>query len=80
MSLPRFLRRFTSLSLLVYIMTCGVECYQRLKDYQKAVDLLQELLSQTTHLQDYRGRWYDRLALNLQAHLHKPLLVRHFIA
>ncbi|KAK4328339.1 hypothetical protein Pmani_001251 [Petrolisthes manimaculis] len=73
-SLPRFLRRFTSLSLLVYIMTCGVECCQRLKNYQRAVELLQELLGQTTHLQDYRGRWYDRLALNLQSHLRNPVL------
>lgn len=71
-SLPRFLRRFTSVSLLVYVLTCSVECYQKLKNYHKAVEQLQELLAQTTHLQDYRGRWYDRLALNLEMHLKKP--------
>ncbi|CAL4136772.1 unnamed protein product, partial [Meganyctiphanes norvegica] len=71
-SLPTFLRRFTSISILLYILTCGVETYQRLKKYQLAVDLLQELLNQKTHLQDYHGRWYMRLALNLEQHLKKP--------
>nr|XP_045611977.1 fanconi-associated nuclease 1-like [Procambarus clarkii]XP_045611978.1 fanconi-associated nuclease 1-like [Procambarus clarkii] len=79
-SLPRFLRRFTSISLLVYILTCSVECYQRLKNYQKAVEQLQELLDQTTHLQDYRGRWYDRLALNLEMHLKKPAMAVEVIS
>ncbi|XP_070000546.1 fanconi-associated nuclease 1 [Penaeus vannamei] len=71
-SLPSFLRRFTSVSVLIYILTCSVECHQRLKSYQKAVDQLQDLLKQRTHLQDYRGRWFDRLALNLATHLKKP--------
>ncbi|XP_047501119.1 LOW QUALITY PROTEIN: fanconi-associated nuclease 1-like [Penaeus chinensis] len=70
--LPSFLRRFTSVSVLIYILTCSVECHQRLKSYQKAVDQLQDLLKQRTHLQDYRGRWFDRLALNLATHLKKP--------
>ncbi|ROT66235.1 putative fanconi-associated nuclease 1 isoform X2 [Penaeus vannamei] len=43
-SLPSFLRRFTSVSVLIYILTCS----------------------------DYRGRWFDRLALNLATHLKKP--------
>lgn len=73
-SLPSFLRHFTSVSLLVYILTCSVECYQRIKSYQKAVNQLQELLDQDIYLQDYRGRWYDRLALNLEMHLKKPAL------
>ncbi|KAK7073069.1 Fanconi-associated nuclease 1 [Halocaridina rubra] len=75
LSLPSFLRRFTSISLLIYVMTCSVECLQRLKNYRKAVKQLKFLLSQKTHLQDYRGRWYDRLALNLNQHLKSPKVI-----
>ena len=72
MSLPRFLRCYSSISVLVHILSCSVECYQRLKNYRKAVEQLRFLLNQTTHLQDYRGRWYDRLALNLEMHRKLP--------
>lgn len=72
LSLPAFLRCYTSISVLVHILSCSVECYQRLKMYRKAVEQLRFLLNQTSHLQDYRGRWYDRLALNLEAHLKLP--------
>ncbi|XP_071533852.1 fanconi-associated nuclease 1-like [Panulirus ornatus] len=78
-SLPRFLRRFTSVSLLVYILMRSVECYQRTKRYQKAVDQLQELLDQKTYLMDYHGCWYERLALNLEVHMKKPKLALEVI-
>ncbi|XP_018021778.1 fanconi-associated nuclease 1-like [Hyalella azteca] len=67
--LPRFLRRYTSLSLLVLIKVHRVEALQRLKKYSDAVKTLRELLDQHTHHQDRRGGWYDRLALNLDQHL-----------
>lgn len=74
-SLPRFLRRFTSLSLLVYMLSVMVELLQKLRQYEASVALLEELLGQDTHLQDHRGLWYTRLALNLHAHLRKPAKV-----
>ncbi|KAF2351349.1 hypothetical protein FHG87_017895 [Trinorchestia longiramus] len=67
--LPRFLRRYTSLSLLVHVKAQRVEALQRLKKYKNAVKVLRELLAQTIHHQDWRGAWYDRLALNLDQHL-----------
>ncbi|XP_068216662.1 fanconi-associated nuclease 1-like [Palaemon carinicauda] len=73
LSLPTFLRCYTSMSVLVYIISCSVECYQRLKNYRKAVEQLRFLLNQTSYLQDYRGRWYDRLALNLEVYLKSPV-------
>ena len=72
LSLPPFLRRFTSISILVFILTCKVEVLQKLRDYKSANDILESLLSQKYYLQDYRGRWFDRLALNLQTHLKNP--------
>lgn len=39
---------------------------------QEAVEELQSLLLQTVYCPDSRGRWWDRLALNLHQHLKKP--------
>lgn len=36
---------------------------------QEAVKDLEDLLSQKTYCPDSRGRWWDRLALNLHQHL-----------
>ncbi|CAB1429516.1 unnamed protein product [Pleuronectes platessa] len=50
----------------------GVEILQRLRQYEEAVEELESLLSQSVYCPDSRGRWWDRLALNLQQHLKKP--------
>ncbi|XP_037073974.1 fanconi-associated nuclease 1-like [Pollicipes pollicipes] len=71
-ALPLFLRKFTAVSILMYVWTKGVELLQRRKDYEGAVRLLRALLAQRTYLPDYRGLWHDRLALNLQQHLRRP--------
>lgn len=39
---------------------------------QDAVEELRSLLSQSVYCPDSRGRWWDRLALNLHQHLKKP--------
>ncbi|CAL1262121.1 unnamed protein product [Larinioides sclopetarius] len=71
-SLPLFLKRYTSFHVYIRCMTLGVEALQRLRQYKEAVSLLRKLLKQTTFCQDYKGRWYDRLALNLEQHLKQP--------
>lgn len=40
--------------------------------FQEAVKELRSLLLQTAYCPDSRGRWWDRLALNLHQHLKKP--------
>ncbi|KAG8190340.1 hypothetical protein JTE90_014444 [Oedothorax gibbosus] len=70
-SLPPFLKRYTSFHVYIRCMTQGVEALQRLRQYDEAVTLLKMLLKQKTYCQDYKGRWYDRLALNLEQHLKK---------
>ncbi|KFM82475.1 Fanconi-associated nuclease 1, partial [Stegodyphus mimosarum] len=70
--MPVFLKRYTSFHVYVRCMTQGVEILQRLRHYNEAVILLKRLLKQKVFCQDYRGRWWDRLALNLEQHLKKP--------
>lgn len=43
---------------------------------QEAVKELQDLLSQKVYCPDSRGRWWDRLALNLHQHLKRLEPVR----
>ncbi|XP_056428513.1 fanconi-associated nuclease 1 [Hyla sarda] len=67
--LPLFLRCFTVGWVYTRILSRGVEILQRLHQYKEAVQLLQTLLSQTVYCPDSRGRWWDRLVLNLHQHL-----------
>ncbi|XP_040893434.1 fanconi-associated nuclease 1 isoform X2 [Toxotes jaculatrix] len=70
--LPVFLRSFTTGWAYTRILSRGVEIFQRLRQYEEAVGELQSLLSQSVYCPDSRGRWWDRLALNLHQHLKKP--------
>ncbi|XP_029379024.1 fanconi-associated nuclease 1 [Echeneis naucrates] len=70
--LPIFLRVFTTGWAYTRILSRGVEILQRLRQYEEAVEQLRSLLSQSVYCPDSRGRWWDRLALNLHQHLKKP--------
>jgi len=52
-----------------------VEVLQFLKRYSDAVNQLEQLIGQHVYQLEYRGRWYDRLALNLDFHLKRPVQV-----
>ncbi|KAM4661582.1 fanconi-associated nuclease 1 [Amazona ochrocephala] len=67
--LPEYLRHFTVGWVYTRILSQGVEILQRLHMYEEAVEELQSLLSQDVYCTDSRGRWWDRLALNLHQHL-----------
>jgi len=75
MTLPLHLRPFTPGAIHVRLLTHGVEILQFVKKYEDAVTQLRQLLDQSIYHRDYRGRWYDRLALNLDYHLKRPLEV-----
>ena len=68
-SLPHHLRSFTACSVYIRVMSYGVEALQRQRRYPEAVALLEEMLSQDVFQLSYHGRWYERLALNLDQHL-----------
>ncbi|XP_037306935.2 fanconi-associated nuclease 1 [Pungitius pungitius] len=70
--LPVFLRSFTTGWAYTRILSRVVEILQRLRHYEEAVEELRGLLSQSVYCPDSRGRWWDRLALNLHQHLKKP--------
>nr|XP_046249136.1 fanconi-associated nuclease 1 [Scatophagus argus] len=70
--LPVFLRSFTAGWAYTRILSRGVEILQRLRRYEEAAEELQSLLLQSLYCPDSRGRWWDRLALNLHQHLKKP--------
>ncbi|XP_012867260.1 PREDICTED: fanconi-associated nuclease 1 [Dipodomys ordii] len=72
--LPLFLRSFTVGWIYTRILSRAVEILERLHMYEEAVQELRSLLSQNTYCPDSRGRWWDRLALNLQQHLKRPEL------
>ncbi|XP_026086584.1 fanconi-associated nuclease 1-like [Carassius auratus] len=67
--LPVFLRCFTVGWTYTRILSRGVEILQRLRRYEESVEELRILLSQQVYCVNSRGRWWDRLALNLQQHL-----------
>ncbi|NXN93402.1 FAN1 nuclease, partial [Rhinopomastus cyanomelas] len=67
--LPEYLRRFTVGWVYTRIQSQGVEILQRRHMYEEAVRELKTLLSQDVYCTDSRGRWWDRLALNLHQHL-----------
>lgn len=68
-SLPVFLRCFTAGWVYTRILSRAVDIFQRLHMYEEAVKQLESLLSQKVYCPDSRGRWWDRLALNLHQHL-----------
>uniref|UniRef100_A0A667WKV5 Fanconi-associated nuclease n=1 Tax=Myripristis murdjan TaxID=586833 RepID=A0A667WKV5_9TELE len=71
-NLPVFLRSFTTGWAYTRILSRGVEILQRLRRYEEAVEELRSLLAQAAYCPDSRGRWWDRLALNLHQHLKQP--------
>lgn len=70
--LPVFLRCFTTGWAYTRILSRGVEILQRQRCYKEAVEELRSLLAQMVYCPDSRGRWWDRLALNLHQHLKQP--------
>ncbi|GFS12920.1 fanconi-associated nuclease 1-like [Elysia marginata] len=71
-NLPDYLRAFTATSVVYRLLSQSIEVLQRRKDFTGAVDLLKLLLGQQNYCCTHRGYWWERLALNLDAHLKKP--------
>ena len=76
--LPEHLRCFSAEWAIAKMCYYGVEVLQKWRRYDEAVNQLETLLRQDVFCFDSRGRWYDRLALNLHQHLKQPDKV-HFV-
>lgn len=71
--LAPFLRHYTTGGVYTRCRCLGVDVLQRLKQHHQAVKVLHELLGQNLYCQSRRGHWWDRLSLNLEVHLGKPV-------
>lgn len=78
-SLPRFLRPYTAAWLHILIIWHCVDVFQKLRRYEAATDCLRWLLDNTANgllCNAIRGRFWERMALNLDAHLQEQRAVR----
>ena len=64
-------RRYSDGSVYTRILSHCVEYLEKCRRYEQANKLLETLLSQSTYCINSRGRWWERLALNLDQHLKK---------
>ena len=64
-----FLRRFSAGWVYARMLSITVEYLEKQGRYKEANDLLQCLLSQELYCTSSRGRWWERMALNLDCHL-----------
>lgn len=71
-SLPTFLRKFSTGSVMAYVLSKCVDLFEKLKQHKEAVKILRILLSQKLYLPDYHGFWFERLALDTDQHLRQP--------
>ena len=76
--LPEHLRCFSAEWAITKMCYFGVEVLQKWRQYDEAVNQLEILLQQDVFCFDSRGRWFDRLALNLHQHLKNPEKVHAF--
>ena len=70
--LPSFLRCYTASAVCVRILSQAVDFLQQTKRHLEAVDLRRKLRAQCLYHLSWRGRWSERLALNLDYHLKRP--------
>ena len=70
--LASYLRQFTAGHVLVRSLSSCVTVFEQLKRYSEACNLLEKLLFQSIYCQHYRGKWYERLILNIDKYLKRP--------
>ena len=71
-SLPVFLQKYTALSVIIVALNKAIDLLEKMKKYEEAVDLIRKMLNLQL-LPKFRGHWYERLSLDLDSHLKRPL-------
>ena len=66
---PSYLMQFTSGWVYARMLSRSVEYLEKVGNHSLANDILRCLLSQTVFCTASRGRWWERLSLNLDHHL-----------
>lgn len=70
--LPTYLRNQTAGHLYTRCLNHLVTVLEQQKSYQKAVEILRLIIEQEVYCQYYKGKWLERLAIDLEKHLKKP--------
>ena len=68
-SVSSFFIQFTAGCVCVRVLTYCVECWEKLREYSKANEILNMLLNQEIFGIHRRGQWWERLTLNWDYHL-----------
>lgn len=71
-SLPVFLRNATAGHVLLRCLSHLIGAFETLKNYEMAVKLCKMLVGQDVVCLSYKGKFYERLAIDLERHLKKP--------
>ena len=72
-NLPVFLRNQTAGHVLTRCLSHLVASLEQAKKYEAAVSCLRKLLAQDVYCHNFRGVWYERLVIDLQAHMKRPI-------
>ncbi len=70
--LPTYLRNQTAGHIFTRCLNHLVTVLEQQKDHEKAVDVLRLIYLQDVYCQSYKGKWLERLAIDLDKHLKRP--------
>ena len=71
-SLPVFLRNQTAGHVYTRCLSHMVQSFEQSKNHDQAVDVLRNLIDQDTYCLSYKGKWFERLVIDLEKHLKQP--------
>lgn len=71
-SLSRFLRNQTAGHVYTRCLSHMVQSFEQNKQHEQAVRILNDLIGQDTYCQSYKGKWFERLVIDLEKHLKRP--------
>ena len=70
--LPVFLRSQTAGHVYTRCLSHMVQSLEQGKQFERAVTILRDLIDQDTYCHAYKGKWFERLTIDLERHLKKP--------
>ena len=71
-TIPVFLQKYTALSVIIVALNKAVDLLEKMKKYEEAIILIKKMLDLQI-LPKFRGHWYERLSLDLDSHLKRPM-------
>lgn len=71
-SLPVFLRNQTAGHVYTRCLSHMVQSFEQSKHHAQAVSVLRNLIDQDTYCLSYKGKWFERLVIDVEKHLKQP--------